>query len=102
MWWLQIQDAEAKIYFKGELYLQGAASIDQTNEGIYYNYILYNTLFLVHLIGTDQLQGLVDMLACTSCGQQKLQCIKAADIHGVSGGAMKYIILYKNCDNNFP
>jgi hypothetical protein len=44
----------------------------------------------------------MNILACSNCGEQGLECIKAADVYGVSGGVIKYIILCNHCSNNFP
>jgi hypothetical protein len=41
------------------------------------------------------------MLAYSNCSEQGLECIKAADVHSVSGGAMKYIILCNYYSDNF-
>jgi hypothetical protein len=52
LWFLLSQYEEAKSIFEDQVPLQDAISIDQTDEGKIYNNIVYNILFLVHLIGT--------------------------------------------------
>jgi hypothetical protein len=63
---------------------------------------MYYSHFIVHLVGTFELRNLLEQLAYPSCNKKEIKCIKAADIHGVTEGAMKYIILCEHCDHNFP
>jgi hypothetical protein len=63
---------------------------------------MYYSYFIVHLVGTFELHNLLKQLACLSCNRKEIKCIKAADIHDVTGGVIKYIILCNHCGYNFP
>jgi transcription elongation factor Elf1 len=63
---------------------------------------MYYSYFIVHLVGTFELCDLLEQLACPSCNKKEIKCIKATGVHGVTEGAMKYIILCNHCGYNFP
>jgi hypothetical protein len=53
-------------------------------------------------VGTSELRDLLEQLTCPSYNKKEIKCIKAAGVHGVTGGAIKYIILYNHYGYNFP
>jgi hypothetical protein len=63
---------------------------------------MYYSYFIVHLVGTSELHNLLEQLAYPSCNKKEIKCIKTAGIHGVTGGAIKYIILCEHYGHNFP
>jgi hypothetical protein len=63
---------------------------------------MYYSYFIVYLVGTSELHNLLKQLACPSYNKKEIKCIKAAGVHDVTEGAMKYIILCEHYGHNFP